>query len=322
MTRWQRLVAFMGRPEQGTSWALFRILVALTAMGTILETWRVGVAPVVWVDVELGGYRALGPGSFVMGLIGGPTPVNLAVVSSLSVVSAGALALGVGGAVGARVVAFVALQSFMAVVDINSHAGGSYDELLANALWLLVLGGPSRTLSVHCWRTTGRWQSEETIPLWPRMLVVYQAVLMYGTTGLQKLSAHWVPGGDFSALYYILQQPSWQLADARWLAPLYPLTQLGTAVSWFWEVTAPVWFVAWVWSLSAKDGLRARIATLRWVYLAVGVMFHVSIEFFMNIGPFSAASLAYYTAFVHPDEWRRLMRRLPSSRSTEPPTEA
>ena len=76
---------------------------------------------------------------------------------------------------------------------------------------------------------------------------MWQLVLMYWATGLQKVSTHWVPGGDLMALYYILQQPTWQWIDMAWVAPYAALTQVGTAVSWWWEVTCPVWLWAW-WS--------------------------------------------------------------------------
>ena len=32
-------------------------------------------------------------------------------------------------------------------------------------------------------------------------------LLVYWTTGVQKVSAYWVPGGDFSALYFIGSNP-------------------------------------------------------------------------------------------------------------------
>jgi hypothetical protein len=306
VSRWERLVAFLGRQEAGTSWALYRMAVAATVLSMFLDTILAGVVDIIWLDIPNGGYRNLGGRTWLVELLGGPTHDVVWGVLSTCLAAAVLLLLGVGGPVASRVIAFVTLQTFVAISDLNSHAGGSYDELIANGLWLLVLGGPSNTLSVEAYRTTGSWtDTSRTVPLWPRLLVVYQAILMYTTTGWQKLSAHWVPGGDFSALYYILQQPTWQLSDMSWLAPLYPLTQLGTAVSWVWEVTAPLWMAAWASSIGpARPWTR-----VRWAYFAVGVFFHVSVELMMNIGPFSWASLALYTCFVHPWEWPGSVRQ-------------
>ena len=61
------------------------------------------------------------------------------------------------------------------------------DRLLTNALWLLVLSRSTATLSLDCRLRTGQWVSSVLVPAWPRYLALYQLVLVYGTTGLQKL---------------------------------------------------------------------------------------------------------------------------------------
>jgi hypothetical protein len=142
-----------------------------------------------------------------------------------------------------------------------------------------------------------------------RYLVIFQLLLMYWTTGLQKVSAFWMPGGDFSALYYIFQQPSWHRFDMSWIAQFYWLTQVGTAVSWFWEVSAPLWLLA-LWYESTKErGGRLRDLfcrwRIKWVYFAVGVFFHVLVLAVMEIGPFSLVSVAFYTCLLSPAEWQR-----------------
>lgn len=313
MSWWSRWVAWLSASELGTSMALVRLLTGSCVVHTVLSVPLAGATAAIWYDFEHGGSRKLGEGSALIAALGGPEPGVVQGVMAVSVLSAALLTLGVGGEVLARVIAFVALQSFMALADLNGHAGGSYDELITNLLWLLVLAGPSRTLSVETWRSTGRWTSEREVAFWPRMLVVYQAILMYATTGWQKVSVHWIPGGDFSALYYILQQPTWQRMDMSWVAWLYPFTQLATAVSWFWEVFAPLWFVAWVASLPGGGTSPVGAWLVRWRvregFLVVGVVFHVLVTMWMNIGPFSWASLALYPAFVHPGEWRAVGQR-------------
>jgi hypothetical protein len=93
---------------------------------------------------------------------------------------------------------------------------------------------------------------------------------------------------------------------------VFPLTQAATVVTWWWEVTAPVWLLAWVASLHDGGGWWARTLRrlrVRWVYLGLGLVFHLGIAALLEIGPFSWASLALYPCFVHPWEWRRLARK-------------
>jgi len=304
-----RFADFLAAREHGISLALVRIALGLTVFATLANNWLAGVVDAVWIDMAHGGIRPLSPG-WLISFLGGATPEAVNAVICLTMVSATAMVVGFSG----RFATFVTLQGYLALTGLNGHAGGSYDELLTNGLWLSVLGGGYGTLSLDCWIRSRKWTSDLPAMRWPRFLMVVQIVLMYGTTGWQKLSTHWVPGGDLGALYYIYQQPTWQRFDMTWLAPLFPLTQLATLTAWLWEVSAPVWLWLWLRSLRRPGG----IARLRWVYLAMGVAFHVSVEAFMEIGPFSAASLALYPALIHPREWRALWARLTGSRGSSP----
>jgi hypothetical protein len=208
----------------------------------------------------------------------------------------------------------VTLQIFLALSDVNSHAGGSDDPLLANGLWLLVLAQSTRTLSLDCRLRTGSWRSAELVPAWPRYLAVVQLFLMYWSTGLQKVSAYWTPAGDFSALYFILQQPTWQRIDMTWAAHVYPLTQAATALTWCWELGAPLWLLAFWWrdTRDRPGRLRAlanRIDLRSWL-AAVGVVLHLGILAAMEVGPFSLIALSFYLCLYHPDEYTALLNRV------------
>ncbi len=293
--------------EGGVAVALWRVVVGVAVARTLLAVAWAGAVPLVWWDAADGGYRDLGHGPWLVAALGGPTPLVVGALWTMAVVGGLWVAVGLGGPVLARVVSFGTLTAFQAVTDLNSHAGGSYDELLLNQLWLLTLLGPTGTGSLECRLEHGSWTSSAQVARWPRLLVVFQAVLMYTTTGLQKLSVHWVPGGDLSALYYILQQPTWQHADHAWVAWFYPVTQVGTLVSWLWEVTAPLWGLA-VWAEEPDAPLGRLGAWLRrWrvrdVYAGVGVTFHLGVAALLDIGSFTWASLALYTAFFAPSWW-------------------
>ena len=299
MNAWNRLVMALSATEDARVLASFRIAVASVLFVTLVGIWRADLLDMLYLGPELGGVRSVST-PFLFRWIGSQGPEVVHTVFWVATVGSALMACGLGG----RLTALVTLQSFMGLVDLNSHAGGSYDELLTNAMWLCVLGDTTATWSLDGWLKTGRWQTGAQISVWPRLLVVYQLMLMYWTTGLQKLSSYWVPGGDYSALYYIFQQPTWQRGDMSWVAwqPWFFLTQLGTAGSWVWVVTVPLWAAAFLLSLRNLPH-PSWVRATRWTYAGVGAFFHLAVFSFMNVGPFSWASMAYYPCLVHGREW-------------------
>ena len=309
MNLWMRCVRFFDQREPATPLALVRILLGLAVVLTVGEVVARGLVPVLWMGVEAGGYRNLPQPPWLVAALGGPTPSVIWRLVAVALFGGSCMVLGLGG----RVAALATALSFRALTAVNGHAGGSYDLLLTNALWLCVLAPSTATLSLDCRLRTGRWVDDRDMPAWVRWLFVYQIVLTYWTTGLQKVSSHWVPGGEHSALYYILQQPNWQRGDMRWVADFYLFTQVGTAVSWLWEVLAPLWLLAVYFAATAhRDGMWRRWFNrlrVREVFVGLGVVFHLSVHLLMNIGPFSLVSLAYYPAMYSHAEWVRLRER-------------
>lgn len=315
---WRAWVDLLDRREPGTALALLRIGVGLCVLLTVGTVVSDGLVDVLWVSREYGGgYRTM-TGNWLVQWLGGPTPALMWRLTVASLAGGTFLVLGLGG----RVVAFLTLQTTLALLDVNSQAGGSDDLLLTNALWLVVLSESTATLSLDCRLSTGRWTSDRPVPAWPRYLVIYQLFVMYWTTGLQKLSAYWTPGGGFSALYYILQQPTWSRWDMSWVAWIYPLTQVATAITWLWEVGAPLLLLAFYYRYTADRPGRLRAFSnridLRSWYAAVGVCFHLLVTIPMNIGPFSLISLSLYPCLYTPAEirgaWRRVAARLRGGR--------
>jgi len=235
------------RPQAATPLAAFRMAAGVCVVITLLGPILGGAADAIWLAPEYGGYRPGGSVPWIVELLGGKTPAVVHGLIAAGLLFGALTAAGLGG----RLTIFLALQSFSGVINCNAHSGGSFDELLTNGLWILVLAPSTATWSLDAVLTTGRWTTDRTVPafwLWiPRFILL---LLVYWTTGLQKLSHHWVPGGDLAALYYILQQPSWHRGDMSWLAHVFPLTQVMTLTTWLWEVSMPVWFVA----LLARDG--------------------------------------------------------------------
>lgn len=308
--RWAAWVALLDTREPATSLALFRLACGLVICGAVGSVLAHGLVPVLWLDAADGGHLETVNRPWLFELLGGVTPRSVWAMTLTALAAGALLALGLGG----RVTAFVALQSYLAVTDLNGLASGGDDRLLVNALWLLVLARATATLSLDCRLRIGRWASDEAVPAWPRYLLIVQLVIVYAAAGWQKISEDWLPGGEMSALYYILQIPSWQRYGMAWLARYYPLTQLATAVTWFFEAGAPLLLLAlWYRRTAERPGwLRALFNRLRYrdVFVAVGVSLHVGIMLLMNVEPFSWVALSYYLCLFRPEEWRALARRL------------
>lgn len=305
----RRFVAFFDAREPATPLALFRILVGSSVLYAIGSVVLAGLVEALWFDVSDGGMRKISQGAWPVMVLGGPRPDVVWKLVAMALGGGLAMVVGAGG----RVASLVTAVAFGGLVSLNNHTGGSYDVLISNALFLCILAPTTATLSVDCRIRSGAWVDASPRPSWVRWLVIYQIVLVYWTTGLQKVSSHWVPGGDFSALYYILQQPSWHRFDMRWVGDFYLLTQVGTGVSWLWEVLAPLGLLA---AYFANDpGRPGRLRAwfnrfrAREIYLGLGFAFHVGIHLLMNVGPFSLISVAFYPAFYRHDELAALWRR-------------
>lgn len=317
---WVRWVGLLSAREVPHSLAAFRVGVGLClwhAFGSPLIT---GTWSLIWVDVDHGGYRPLG-GGWLVSALGGPTPAVIGGLLGLG------LLLGLNLVVGfaSRLSAFAALQVFLAITNLNGHTGGSYDALIPNLLWLLTLADSGAGASVDAW-LRARWASPPTTPVmvsaWPRYLVIGQLLTMYCSSGLQKVGASWIPGGDLSALYYILQQPTWQRFDMRWAGHIFPLTQLATLATWLFEVGAPALILVLWWRRTrARPGRLRALANrlrLRDAFVLFGLGLHIGIMSLMEVGPFSTASMACYACLLHPEEWAALLRRLRPSRGPIP----
>src|SRR5690606_22213622 len=87
-----------------------------------------------------------------------------------------------------------------------------------------------------------------------------QLALLYLGSGITKASSSWIPGGDASALWYILQQPMWARLSSL---PLwaYPLTQIATTTTWIFEVAGPLLFIAFL--LEESEPKRPWLAALK-----------------------------------------------------------
>lgn len=313
---WRFWVIRLDQRESATGWALFRIAIAICVLASLGSLTATGLLDVLWVSEPYGGYRHLGSVHLMTIELGPATPALINTLYVVAVLSTLAVLLGIGGGL----LTFCTLQSYLALTSINADTVGSYDSMITIALWLLLLCDGSRTLSFRCWRDTGRFTRNVKIVAWPRYVVIFQLLIIYTATGLQKVSADWFPAGDFRALYYVLQEPTWRRFDLAWTAHFYPLTQIATAITWFFESFAWLMFVVYYFRYTKERGGKIRAALNRWdlrkPFAAIGVSLHLGVFLLINVGPFSLVTIAYYLCLWRPEELERLAQRATSDRAT------
>jgi hypothetical protein len=298
---WRRWVALLDRREDAASLAICRIVAGSVVLHHLLVMAWTGVGMAVWVDKRFGGVRSLDPG--LLSHVGGCTPLNVGLLLGIAIVASAFLTAGLF----TRWAAVLTWFAFRTLSVTNDQAGGASDDLLINVLFLLMLSDSGGALSLDARRRGG----PRDAPAWPRYLIVGQLALMYWMTALQKVSAGWIPGGPADALWYILQQPTWQRIDMRWAAPLYPLTQIATIVTWLFEQSAPLFLLAFWFRLTRERPGRVRAffnrIDFRRCYLLLGFVLHLGIWSTMEVGPFLGAVLSCYACCVTPAEWRRFL---------------
>ena len=302
---WARMIAFVEQREDATSLALTRIVAATTLFCHLVHLLWSGAATFAWVGSAGMGF-ATRPG--FLERFGGGTYENVIALVSVSAAASLLVALGLF----TRVSILVAWLSFRALLDLNAEARSGYDSLLVNTLFLLLISGCGRALSLDALI----FKKPREVSRWPRMLVVFQIGLLYGGTAMMKASNGWVPGGDGDALWFILHQPMWS-RFAELPSWSFVLTQIATTITWLWELSGPLFAVS-VW-LRESDPQGRKLAWLKRVldrvrfrelWLVAGVGVHVGIEISMEVGAFSGASLALYFCAVRPHEWRAWFTRL------------
>lgn len=298
--RWQRFVAWCTTEEDATPVAMVRVLACTAIVCHFSRHVARGGAAFAWVHESLGG---AGAKHGVLAWVGGATADN---VHALAAVLIGAAALGAVGLF-TRPALLTAWLALRVLSDLNPSARGGYDPLLINTLFLLLLSGSHRALSLDArlFRTV-RDAGGLTLRCF-RMLLTLQIAVLYGTSAFYKVGSGWIPGGDASALWYILQQPLWaRFPDALSLWMVIPL-QVATTLSWLWELSGLPFLV--VFLLDEQRSTRVRRA-LRLGFLAFGLAMHVGIEVGMEVGAFSAAAVALYPAALPLSMWPWLRARL------------
>ena len=120
--------------------------------------------------------------------------------------------------------------------------------------------------------------------------------------------------GGYTALHYILHDPTWTRFEPDWVNAAGLPLRLMTALSWHWEQLSILMLPVLYYRMTSLRGGRLRRWINRWdwriPWALVGVGMHAGILVLMNVGPFSWISMAYYVTLWSGSEWDRALRRL------------
>ncbi len=212
----------------------------------------------------------------------------------------------------------VCQQCYVALRSLNENASGGYDSLITVGLLLIALGRPTTTWSLDCRLLRGTWTSRVLVPAWPRALVVFQLLLMYTLTGLQKVGHSWTPFGGYTAMHYVLNDPTWlrgDLAGLPWTLDF--VARVGTFVTWHWEQLSCLLLFHWYYRFGNTEATHwvakvFRRWDVRAPWALTGALMHLGILVLLDVGPFSLVSLAYYVRLWSPAALERTFSALVS----------
>lgn len=303
----RRWVVFWDGREAPYSLALVRVLVAAAVLGDLLVAWQLDLVPDLWAAPPWGmGFGALGRGAPWTARWLGSGPDMAEIVWLWAVVSAVALLTGTLTRVAALSFSLASAQLAM----LSPSADRGIDDLLRIVCAVLAFSGAGACWSVDA--LIRRWRGKPAvtrIPAWPRYVLFLQLIWVYFSAAQHRGDEDWWPSGGLSALGKILSDPHFARLPPGIAGYVYPLTQLGTLGTMVFELSAPL-MLLWTWYERTPrwPGTLRRAAVLlrvRWIWIGVGVAFHLGIAVTMRLGVFPFGMLAIYPVLLHPDELAR-----------------
>jgi hypothetical protein len=301
---WRAWVELLDRREPATALALVRMFVAIVLLADHVTIARLDLVDALWSPRP--------DGFAIASAWASPTVLWTIAVIAL-------VCIAVGAATRVACVAFVVVSAQLSHVSPEAERG--IDMLMRVVIVILALSRCNARWSVDAWvaRRRGRAMPAE-VPAWPRYLLLFQLVWVYFSGGTGKGGAAWTPQGGFTALANALADPHTGRFDPSWLATVYPLTRVATAVTITFELAAPLYLLAYYFAATAERAGRVRRrvnrSRARWIWIGTGIAFHVGIAVTMRLGIFAWGMLALYPVLLLP---RELARLAPQRRNTEAP---
>ncbi|HEY4179409.1 MAG TPA: HTTM domain-containing protein [Kofleriaceae bacterium] len=319
---WTAWVALWDRREPVTAMALVRIFVGVCLVWDVANSYHGGIhgGIIDGVFSTTSGYARHNDGwSNILGADPGPLLVHISMVMSLCIL------FGVATPVALVGYAFVASQ----LADIAPYTDHGVFPLLRIACVLLAFGRAGNRWSVDAFVAARIGKPLATVvPAWPRYLLMAQLVWVYASGGQNKSSSVWGPFGGFRAIENIVSDPSVARFAPGWVAPFTIISRMATAATITFEVCAPVYLIAYYFA-ATPDGTnwrRARrvfaLLRLRWIWILLGLSFHIGIAVTLHLGIFPWGMLALYPVLLRPEEIaagvQRLKGVMPAKRASSP----
>ena len=304
-----RLQAFFFAPRSATGFGLMRILWAAVAFAYLLMQWGdvtrfysdKGLLPLSLAPVILRGDWRVS----ILDLTGNPHAVF-----ALYIVLLILLLLALFG----RKARWTVIASALLLFSFHQRdplmlAGG--DTVLRALGFLLMISPGIEALSIdrigaqwHHWKKDHTLLPPLEMPAWPYRLLLWEFVIIYGTSLWYKLlGAMWIKG---TAVGVVLHHPMFASAP-RWLMDLLSILSpgIGYAIILF--------HVSWLLLLIPRPILKnlgLPHGQLKRTILLFGLLFHGAILLLMHTGSFSLALFAGYAGLLDAEDIEVLRRGL------------
>jgi hypothetical protein len=293
--------------EPPTALALVRILVATVLLGDLLQALLYGLVPTIWGPPPEGlGWGGVGMNGSAIGRWLGPSTETAWLLWGGTVVIALCVIFGVL----TRVTCILLALAWAQLGWMSPDSDRGIDFMLRAVLMVLACSSCHARWSVDAWvRRKLRRPFPALVPAWPRYLLILQLVWIYFSAGHNKSDGAWGPLEGYSALANILTDPHFARFPATWIQWFYPLLQVATGLTMVFELGSPLMLPLTYWSATRdRPGFLRRWANklrLRWVWIFLGVQFHIGIGVMMRLGIFPWGMLALYPVLFHPEELAR-----------------
>lgn len=288
---WNR---FFFREESPLPVGAFRIAYGVAVMATLLllkADWLAWYGPHAWVSLDT--MRELEPGARLNVLA--VLPQDDLWISGFFWVFLASAAMLAAGFLSRwnSIVVYVCLASMQQRNLYVLHGG---DTFLRVAGFFLMFAPAGAALSVDHWLRVRRGKEPaggRPRSVWTQRMIQLELSLMYLTTFLWKLQgAPWLKGTALFYVYHLLELQRFPVPDWM-LEPV--MLKLGT-----WLALA----------LEFSLGALIWIKRLRYKLLLAGLIFHLTLEYSLNVPMFQWDILTGYLLFVDGEDYRRAWGRV------------
>lgn len=291
---WDAWVSLWDRTESPVALALVRIFVGVALLADLLRIAVLGI---------VGALYSAAPDGYAMPA----TDLARALVEHglgpaiwvIAVIAAAGVALGFATRISC--VALLLATAQLAHIAPDSDRGIHVAFRIVLAILALSQSHARWSIDAWLWARLGR-PFPALVPAWPRYLLLLQLLWIYFSAGIQKAGAEWGPWGGFLAVANTATDPNYARFDPAWLETFLPVTRVATAATLLFEVTAPLYLV-WLYCAETADRPgRARAwinkLRLRWIWIGLGVAFHLGLAVTVSLGVFPWGMLALYPVLL------------------------